>query len=61
MKARRSEARLDERFNLGIAVNLGIQPSASLSHRCGGKIEKERLAALVSPPQCLVRIANPID
>jgi hypothetical protein len=33
----------DEVGDARIGINLGFQPSASASHRCGGEIEKQRL------------------
>jgi hypothetical protein len=34
----------DEGGDAEIGINLGFQPSASASHRCGGEIEKQRIS-----------------
>jgi hypothetical protein len=51
----------DKRRDLGIRVDLGIQPSASPSHRRGAEVEKYRLAGFVRVPERCVDISLPVD
>ena len=44
VEARGDEVTPDERRNLGIGIDLGIQPSTSGSHRCGAEVEEKRFA-----------------
>jgi len=51
----------DELTDAGIGINLGFQPSASPSHRCGGEIEQERLPCLLRLRQSGIDVADPFD
>lgn len=61
VKSRGCEIRFNELLYVGVAVNLGIQPSATRSHRRRGKIEQERLPALGRFLQRLIGVTNPFD
>jgi hypothetical protein len=57
----RDEVFRDERRDLGIGVDLGIQPSACPSHRGGAEVEKHRPAGLGRFAKRCVDVSLPCD
>ncbi len=61
VKTRRDEVLRDQLFDSLFGVDLGIQPSATGSHRCRAEIQQQRLSRLLRLSQRRVRVANPVD
>jgi hypothetical protein len=61
VEADRNEVLIDELRNAGIGVNLGFQPSASLSHRCGGYVDQYELIGAFGLGKSGVEIFKPLD
>jgi hypothetical protein len=51
----------DEAGDALIRVDLGIQPSASTSHRRGAEVEQDRLALGLCVSQHLIDVVPPLD
>jgi hypothetical protein len=56
-----NEVLRDEGRDLGIGVDLGLQPSASPSHRRGGEVGKQRPAGLLRLAKRCVDVSLPGD
>jgi hypothetical protein len=61
MRADGDEVLGDEAGNLGIRVNLGIQPSASPSHRGGAEVEQQRPPGIPRVANRIIDVFSPLD
>ena len=57
----RNEVLADELCHFLARIDLGIQPSASTSHRGGAEVEQRHLASRLGLLQALIGIAQPLN